>query len=421
MRRTIARAVCGGALTLAITIGSALPAAAAPSVALVPFAMDTSNQAGWWHPLDEWNGMPYVAYNAPGSAASNHTVWVARHDPNGTWYRGCLPAASGCATFADDVGHAQPTIAIDGDGYIHAFASMHDDNWQYYRSETPGAVTRMRNRSSEMPTTGHFTYPSATKTVNGDVYLFVRDRPAGHLYRWNNATNRWSLVSVFANQSGFTVYPDDVIADGQGDIHIVWEWASTTAPGRHNGSYLRYSPATNRFYTAAGAAVTTPVTMNTGGVIYQPMEPGESFNGTNANYDMGIRGAKLSVDPATSRPVAAYRYRPTAGGRMHIRLASWTGSSWTRETVYAGAYDTFAAVDITTYGTTTRVYYAKNQTIANNHAFASTRQPGGTWTETLLLPDVPVERLAVIRWGAVDHLYLAAPTVTDLFYGTFPW
>ena len=59
--------------------------------------------------------------------------------------------------------------------------------------------------------------------------------------------------------------------------------------------------------------------------------------------------------------------------------------------------------------------------MAADQAFAATRQPGGSWTETVLLPGVRVERLSVIRRGATDYLYLAAPTAQKLYFGSSTW
>lgn len=423
--RTTSRSVLCAGLVAGIVLAAAAPAHAATEP--VPFRMDASNQAGWWRPIEEDNGRIYVAYNAWGSstdsgAGDTHTVYIAKREPDGTWTRGCMRTATGeCAVFGDDVGHHQPTIAIDGDGYIHAFVSMHSVNWRYYRSNAPGDVTSMVNRSSQMPDQGGlYTYPNATRTENGDVYLIVRAGREGRLYRWNNAANSWSRAATFASDPNFVVYPDDVIAS-DGDVHIAWEWAFGGANGlRHLGSYLRYSPATGQFRNAAGAAVTAPVhTLSP--VVYQPLE-GSERSDMRGGTDPGVQSAKLSFHPGTHQPVVAYRYRSTSGGTFRVRLAEWTGSAWARSVVYAGAYDTFAAVDVTTNGSSgVRVYYAKNQTIADDHAFVATRQTDGTWAETLLLQDVAVERLAVTRRGNTDHLYLASPGTHQLYYGTREW
>jgi hypothetical protein len=134
-----------------------------------------------------------------------------------------------------------------------------------------------------------------------------------------------------------------------------------------------------------------------------------------------VQSAKLAVAPSTLQPASAYRYRAEPGGFWRVRLAEWNGASWARTVVYAGTYDTTAAVDVSKYGTGTRVYYAKAQTLTADQAFAATRQPDGSWVETLLLAGVRVERLSVIRRGPIDGLYLSAPTAQKLYFGTWTW
>jgi hypothetical protein len=409
-----------GLFALAGLLVACLPAGAEQ----VPFRMDASNQAGWWKPIDELNGNVYVAYNAWGGSSlggpsDRHTVYVARRDTSGNWVRGYMPAAGGGpAVFPDDIGHRQPTVALDGDGYIHVFAAMHNTNWRYYRSSRPGDPTTMVDRSAQMPDQGgRFTYPNAIRTPNGDVYLIIRDYPAGRLYRWDNAADVWSRVATFADQANYVVYPDDIIPDAAGNLHIAWEWAYGGSSGlRHLGSHARYEPATGRFFDAAGRQLATPIgTSST--AVYQPLEPGERATDRGAeNNPPGFQSAKLAIDPATGRPRAAYRMRLTSGGKFQVRHAEWDGTAWRRQTVYAGNYTTYAAIDITIHRGQPRVYYAKTGVPSGNQAFAASRQVDGRWVEDApLLPGVLVERLAVVQRNEVDWVYFSAPTDRKLY------
>ncbi|WP_258168359.1 carbohydrate ABC transporter permease [Paenibacillus sp. AR247] len=115
------------ALMLAALLPSGMGSAAA-ALTEVPYAMDSSNQAGWWTPLETYGtGLEYayMAYNAPGSAESTHKVYIARRDGNGEWSN--IPVMNGIsvAEYSDDLGHNQPSIARDGSGRFHVFASMH--------------------------------------------------------------------------------------------------------------------------------------------------------------------------------------------------------------------------------------------------------------------------------------------------------
>jgi hypothetical protein len=415
--------VTGRALTLFIA-GLALVAGAVPAGAeTVPYRMDASNQAGWWHPMDTRGATTYVAYNGWGGSSQGrsddtHRVYVARRDRAGRWLRGCLPArrsrTHSCAVYPDDVGHNQPTLIVDGDGYIHVFASMHHNNWRYFRSSRPGDPTTMVERSDQMSDQdGRYTYPIATRAPNGDVYVGIRNATAGVLHRWDDATDQWSRVATFAAEDGYSVYPDDLVSDSAGNVHIAWEWAYGGANGlRHLGSYMTYEPRTGRFLDAAGRPVAVPAGIGSP-TAYQPLEGGERSTDQGSPADPpGLQTAKLALDPDTGRPVVAYRFRPRWGGLFEVRLAEWRGSDaggWVRRTVYAGHYNTYAAVDVTRRGGVTRVYYAKSGVPNRNQATMATLGPSRSWTETALAPGTPVERLSVVTAGGVDHLYLAAP------------
>jgi hypothetical protein len=254
---------------------------------------------------------------------------------------------------------------------------------------------------------------------NGDLYLIIRAYPEGRLYRWNNATDTWTRAAVFARAPGYVVYPDDVAGDAAGNLHICWEWAYGGADSlRHLGSYLTYETATGTFRNAAGATVTTPAT-TTSPVVYQSLEGAEkSTDRDSAAGPPGVQSAKLAV--VNGHPEIAYRYRPVQGGRWQVRLADLTATAWQRRIVYAGAYDTHAAIDVTAYNGGLRVYYAKKQTASGDQAFVASPQGSG-FAETALLPGVNVQRLSVIRRAGTDLLYLTAPTDHQLHVTTLPW
>ncbi|NUT18728.1 MAG: hypothetical protein HOV77_06050 [Hamadaea sp.] len=401
-------------LTAAVLLLPATPAAAAASLTLVPYAIDSSNQAGWWSPLETYysgNEYAYLAFNEPGSTAGTHKVAIARRDNAGNWTR--LPALNGTTQpeFTDDIGHNQPSMARDGSGRFHVFASMHNNTWRYFRSDTTGGVPQWH--AADLPDQGiGVTYPVVTTAPNGDLYLIARldgtTARSGRLYRWDNAASTWSRVAIFAQSDNRAVYPDDLQFDSAGNLHILWEWGIYPATTyRHELSYLLYSPSSGTFRDHTGAAVTTPVTTATADVI-QPLISGEAYgNDTGPS----VQSAKLTVDGTS--PKVVYRFRQATN--FDVWYAYLSGSSWVRDVVYNGGQTT-AAVDITWHPTDgKRIYYVTST--GTDRAFVATK-PDTAWTATSLAPGVPVERLAVERDGAgVDILYLVDLTNLRLYYG----
>jgi len=450
-RLTVALASVLLSLGLATPAASvhALEARAETGFALepVPYPMDSTNQAGWWNPLAEHEGTTYFAFDAPAVEENLHEVHIAKRSADGVWTSGCLKASDGsCVRYNDDIGHHQPSIAIDGKGYIHAFVSMHGSRWRYFRSDAPGSVTTMTDHSSEMPDQeAGVTYPTTTAAPNGDVFVIARvtvpetgSSGTGRLYQWDVERGVWQRVAIFAYEAGFSVYPDQIQTDRLGRVHLIWEWARAPASGiRHLGSYLIYDPRRQGFLTPAAQPIDVPVTTEApADMIYQPLEGEESKQDGTSSIDPGVQSAKLTLLRGSVRPGAvAYRYRPAPGALFQIRWAEWDGHRWVRETVYDGDLESEAAVGATYARNVARVYYTfkaplcdPGTTTTGGLFVAEKRLTGSSrqWTERLLDAESGIYRLAThTRGDGTDVLYLAAPNIDDppasrLYFATLP-
>lgn len=406
MRRILAPVL----VSLFVLVGT--PAAATPAVVtLLPYPMDSSNQAAWWTPLETYvggNQYAYLAFNEPGATAGTHRVAIARRDGSGAFTRIPVMNGSAQAEYVDDVGHNQPSMARDGSGRFHVFASMHNNAWRYFRSDTPGGAPQ--NHAADLPDQGiGVTYPVLTTAPNGDVYLIARldgtstAGRSGRLYRWNNAASTWTRLAVFAASANRAVYPDDLRFDSVGDLHILWEWGLYPATAfRHQLSYLRYRPSTGAFSS------TVPVSTSTANVI-QPLESGEVYEGNDSTRP-AVQSAKLTLDGTS--PKVTYRYRSSVNFEVRYAYVNSSGG-WARQTVYA-ATQTRAALGMTWHPTEgKRVYYARE----TGGAFVAT-ESGGTWTSAAVAPGLPIDRLAVERDATgTDVLYLADTANGRLYYG----
>ncbi len=392
----------------------AVPTQAQVAVQQVPAEADSSNQAAWWRPIVVKGDTTYIAFNAPGSTPGTHEVKIGVQVNGGPWVIGSLKNPSGSIwSHTDDVGHDQPTIAVDGDGYIHVWADHHVDNWRYFRSSAPNDPSNMLRRY-DMPGTVAATYPIAEDAPNGDIYLMLRNHSngagQGELYRWNNAANSWSHVSTFAREDGNYVYPDDLEVDSAGNVHVIFEWAyGTPRPLRHYGSYLKYDVAAGQWRTANGVAPALPVTRATANLFFQGLSTGELWN--NSDTGIGIQAAGLTVDNQ-NRPSVAYRYRTDGGSDAldyDIYRIRWNGSAWSDKVkIYTAASNVSAAVETTHNGTRARVYF----TIAGV-GLVGAESPG--WAVRTLAPAQPaISRIsAVLKSATDDMVYGAAPTEID--------
>lgn len=364
----LTKAVATAAAVVAV-LATAAPAHAGvhpATVETVPVTVDSSNQSGWWNPLAVVDGVTYFAYNVPGSASDRHQVHLGARAADGTWTSGCLRTAAGaCADFLDDNGHNQPSIAVDGNGMIHAFVSMHHEPWHYFRSTTAGDVTSLVDVSSEMPDAGAaISYPVTAPGANGDVWLMVRvgadpqGRRDGVLYHYDPATAAWSRETVIGAATGHSFYPDDLEVDATGLVHVLWEWGPWPAdPYRHLGSYAVYDPAAHAFSDISGAAVPTPIRPDTAGaVIWRPYAAGEGIG----DAVPAVQTAKMSLVDGELVGIA-YRYAADTENDFDVMWATWDGTSWSSQslidaTALGTGVSTIAALDTTSFGSKTRVY-----------------------------------------------------------------
>lgn len=424
-RRALALAAAAIAATTAATLAPAASAAVHPAeVETVPVTIDGSNQSGWWNPLAVVGDTTYFAYNVP-AGTGRHEVHVAARAADGEWTSGCLRLTTGaCADYLNDNGHNQPSIAIDGDGDIHVFASMHHEVWNYFRSTTPGDVTSLVEVSEEMPDQGAtVSYPITSVGPDGDVWLMVRTGPDsqarrdGLLYHYDLETKVWERETVIASATNYSVYPDDLTVDEYGQVHVLWEWHRWAAgPYRHLGSYAIWNPAAQSFSDVAGGALPTPIRPTTPGpVVFQPFTGDEDMNSTTP----AVQTTKMAVKDGRLEGVV-YRYSAPGSTVFDLKWASWTGTEWNREMLIDAAalgadVSTIAAMDATAFGSKTRAYgvisvqacgVATSQVVM----LESARGRTGWAVETIGEPMRGQQRLrAATGASGTDVLYLSAP------------
>lgn len=396
---------------------------------VAPFLMDWSNQAGWWQPQAFGpDGRIVYALNIEAEVDGQHRVLVATQDPAGSWGATCLPTpdATACMPFIDDAGHRQPTVAVDGAGHVHVWAGMHRQQWHYWRTTMPGDLSSLAWAAGDLDAAlpgQTWTYPVATTDPDGSVWVTARNSGptgatpnSGELFRWDGAS--WSHVVTYASEPSFAVYPDDLAVDSSGRVHVVWQWSyllSNTV--RHLGSHAVWDPAAG-LLDATGAPVAAPATTETAQVIYHPVFGTETKYGRGAVA--GIQTAKLTLRDGVT-PVIAVRARSAGAYPWRVKLAEHTPSGWRREMVYAGAYDTAAALDVTTDGQRTRVYYLKTPVPSGLQAHVGQAEDGAwAWNETALEANA-AERLAVLTLGGSDRIYVAYPARRQLVVGALPW
>ncbi|MFE6735043.1 BNR-4 repeat-containing protein [Microbacterium sp. NPDC057650] len=424
-RKALGIATAGVAAVMVAALAPAASAAVHPTtVETVPVTVDGSNQSGWWNPLAVVGDTTYFAYNVP-AGTNRHQVHLAARSADGEWTSGCLRLATGaCADYLNDNGHNQPSIAVDGAGDIHVFASMHHEDWNYFRSTVPGDVTSLVEVSEEMPDQGStISYPITSVGPDGDVWLMVRTGPDalarrdGVLYRYDLDAGAWARETVVASATNYSVYPDDLTVDESGQVHLLWEWHSWAAGAfRHLGSYAVWNPESKTFSDVAGDALPTPIRPTTPGpVVFQPFTDGESM----AEATPAVQTAKMALQDGVLQGVT-YRYASGGSSLFDLKWATWDGSAWNRETLIDSAslgtgVDTVAAMDATAFGSKNRAYGVISVKVGTGLRsqvvlFEQAKGRTGWAVEAIGDPMIGQQRLrAATGRAGTDVLYLSAP------------
>ena len=388
--------------------------------------MSPRNQAAWWSPIVSRSGSDYVSYLSPNSPQDD--VFVARRDENGVWEEADTGVNAGY-----DVGHTQTSLAVDGQGRLHVAYGMHNHPMRLVVSNlsesVSGGFSVPEPSSLAVFAGGAYTYPNMTTAPNGDVYMIVRDQRSsyanqqGRLFRFDNVGRTWGELPPFAGQTGTTVYPDQVLADASGDLHILWEWAAGGAQAsRHYGSYARFDPDTNAYYRADGAPYAAgPISIATAD-IYQGLEGSERF----APNVHGVQSAKLALEN-DNRPLIAYGYSTTGtdSGYQH-RFARWNGAEWERSTITQGPFD--IEKPWIAYSDGILRYYGAvgaSDPLATGFEDLFVRTSanlGENWSDPVAVTQgLNIQRPVGVTVGAVDRLYLPSIGTATLHAADVTW
>ncbi|HCF8388348.1 TPA: BNR-4 repeat-containing protein [Klebsiella pneumoniae] len=394
---------------------------------LISDSASESNQAGWWHPLDSFQGAEYYGICKEYGVAGKHQVELVKRAADGTLTRSLCKNTDGTtAEFDNDIGHNNPSVIVDGDGYIHVFTSMHMNLLRYFKSAAPNDVTNMVDASWNFPDVDWtYTYPTVARGPEGDVYVMMRrsnrtpvndtKRPGG-VYRYRLASKTWERYAPVAEADNRSIYPDDMMAFADG-LHLLFQWAHYPSSAvRHVGEYGVIG-TDGLMRTINNTPLPMPVTQ--GQLAYKPLQPGEN-PAISDGLKMGIQSAKFAFDGEGLSHIV-YRFRavddPTGTyfSKFGVYVATWNGSAWSEQQI---AYvppergNTSAALAATVQGGKRRVYFSVEYTSSGNTVavIVMAENAGSGWVYSVLGNSAPtLLRLGSAPGNGGDVLYVSAP------------
>lgn len=401
------------------------------NISIISDQASESNQAGWWHPLDSFQGVEYYGLCKEFGTTGRHQVEIVRRDADGTLTRGLCKNTDGTiAEFSNDVGHNQPSIAVDGEGYIHVFTSMHASLLNYFRSELPGDVTTMVDATWNFPDVEWaWSYPIIGRAPDGDVYAMLRShnrimagetKRSAFAYKYSLSSHQWERFAHIAEQENRSVYSQDIAITSAG-VHFLFEWAKYGASAvRHGGAYGIIAPD-GFMYDIAGVRAEMPVTQ--GEIAYKAIASDENSN-TVSGEVKGIQCARFAFNGSVLSHIA-YRYRDedniggTAFGKFAVKLATWSGSEWVEEEI---AYvppdtgDTSATIATSLIDGKKRVWFSVEYTSGGSVVaiIVMAENDGTGWVYSVLGDSEPtLMRLSAVTVTDGNVLYVSAPFAGD--------
>ena len=320
----------------------------------------------------------------------------------------------------NDASHNDSAIAVDGDGYIHCWIGMHNDALKYYKSISPGSYTNFTENIGREMTRNQmnwkkkrYTYPSATTSSNGDVFVILRDNRGKQkdedqwLFHWDNKNNTWSSAEVKSSPQGrYNAYVSTLNSDANNTIHIVTAWSKLhDGPNTfQKGTYMRYNVDNGKYYKADGVEVTLPMDINTSNA--------DMFYAGEKEWHNTI--AEIQVPTVTINnqgyPVVSYthntdpNYSPTAP-IYEASIANWTGSTWkTTNNILGETIPNWTRPPISNTGNRINVIVRSESSPVPN--IISSTDCGNTFTNVVSGPSSGSGANAVKHYNNTTDLYI---------------
>ena len=272
----------------------------------------------------------YVAYYD----AEHRMIVAARSVEETEWEKVVLPSKVGWDS------HNYLTMAIDEHGELHLAGNMHCVPLIYFRTTKAGDITTFERSAMTGQDEDRCTYPRFLTDAEGRLLFTYRSGGSGNGHRIYNGydaeTRRWSRfldTPLFDGEGERNAYPQGPERGPDGFFHVVWVWRDTPdCATNHHLSYAR-SRDLKSWETAAGEAVTLPLTLEQEKLCVDPIP---SHGGI-------INGCERLVFDRRNRPMISY-HKADEKGRMQVFVTrfeegAWKSravTDWDREIVFGG-------------------------------------------------------------------------------------
>jgi len=221
--------------------------------------------------------------------------------------------------------HNTIRMAVDDAGFLHLSGNMHCVPLKYFRTAKPYDVaTFERIESMVGREERRVTYPHFFRGPKGEFLFTYRDGGSGRgnqIYNvYDPATQAWSRLfdePLTDGRGRMNAYLHGPVKGPDGRFHLVWVWRDTPdCATNHDPSYAR-SRDLRHWETAGGKPVALSMTVETPGLIVDPVPPGGGV--INGNVTLGF--------DAADRPIVSY-HKFDSDGKTQIYNARFEDGRW---------------------------------------------------------------------------------------------
>lgn len=235
----------------------------------------------------------------------------------------------------DGDAHRNPTLHVDGKGYLTVFYGAHGDVTYVVRSTAPYEIANWTPRPS-LNTIGN-TYPQPWSLVEGEIFVSFRHSQGYHwaekMSGWSFRRSRdgaasWTEPTCLIGFRDATAYAVSVGATGPypRKVHITWSKLGGGTPEevrtkhlwarRHNVYYACSDDGGTTWKRSDGSAYSLPITEETAERLYESGEHGVWLK--DIQLDSAGNPCIIFLDSDVATFESAWKFARRAEGRWQI-------------------------------------------------------------------------------------------------------
>lgn len=217
--------------------------------------------------------------------------------------------------------HNVISIAVDGNGVLHAAFDHHGSPLHYCRGVSPGSLELGPLEPMVGTDEGNVTYPEFYPLAGGDLIGVYRDGASGRgnlvMNRYEAKTGKWMRLhdNLIDGENERNAYWQ-LCTDADGVIHLSWVWRETwMVETNHDLCYARSTDGGLTWQKSDGSPQPLPITASNAEYAWHVPQSSELINQTSMSTDLHGNPFIVTYWRDSDSRVPQYRlvYRDGAG------------------------------------------------------------------------------------------------------------